>query len=89
MQYWSIGVNYPLDVGGRPPNSWPVYIPITFEVMVLVASFAALFALLFLSGLPRLHCPVFILARFARESQDRFFLCVEATDARFDREGAK
>jgi hypothetical protein len=90
MQYWSIGVNYPLDVGGRPtPNSWPVYIPITFEVMVLVASFAALFALLFLSGLPRLHRAVFNVPRFTLATQDRFFLCVEATDPRFDREGTK
>ncbi len=90
MQYWSIGVKYPLDVGGRPtPNSWPVYIPITFEVMVLVASFAALFALLFLSGLPRLYRPVFNVPRFSLASQERFFLCVEATDPRFDREGTR
>jgi hypothetical protein len=90
MQYWSIGVNYPMDVGGRPtPNSWPVYIPITFEVMVLVASFAALFSMLFLSGLPKLYRPVFNVPRFALASQERFFLCVEATDPRFDREGTR
>jgi hypothetical protein len=87
MQYWSIGIDYPLDVGGRPYNSWPVYIPITFEVMVLVAAFAALFGMLFLSGLPKLYRPVFNVPRFVLASQDRFFLCVEATDARFDREG--
>ena len=90
MQYWSIGVNYPMDVGGRPtPNSWPVYIPITFEVMVLVASFAALFSMLFLSGLPKLYRPVFNVPRFDLASQERFFLCVEATDPRFDRERTK
>src|SRR5262249_13422992 len=76
MQYWSIGVNYPLDVGGRPLNSWPVYIPITFEVMVLVASFAALFAMLFLNGLPKLHRPEFNVPSFDRVTQDRFFLLI-------------
>jgi hypothetical protein len=86
MQFWSMAVDYPLNVGGRPYNSWPVFIPIAFEVMVLVASFAALFAMFFLSGLPQPHHPVFNVPRFAHASQDRFFLCIEATDPRFDRE---
>jgi hypothetical protein len=86
MQWWTMAVDYPFNIGGRPQNSWPVFIPITFEVMVLVASFAALLGMLFLNGLPRPHHPLFNVPQFARASQDRFFLCIEATDARFDRE---
>jgi len=86
MQYWSMAVDYPFNIGGRPLNSWPVFIPITFEVMVLVASFAAFFGMLFLNGLPRLYRPIFNAPSFARATQDRFFLCIEATDPRFDRE---
>jgi Protein of unknown function (DUF3341) len=85
MQYYSMAVSYPFNSGGRPTNSWPVFIPIAFEVMVLIASFAAFFGMIFLNGLPRPHHPVFNEPRFARSSQDRFFLCIEATDPRFDR----
>jgi hypothetical protein len=86
MQYWSMAVDYPFNSGGRPPNSWPVFIPVTFEIMILVASLATLFGMLFLNGLPRPHHPVFNVPRFVHASQDRFFLCIEATDALFDSE---
>ncbi|HLW64182.1 MAG TPA: DUF3341 domain-containing protein [Gemmataceae bacterium] len=86
MMYWTMAVDYPFDVGGRPLNSWPVFLPIAFEVMVLVASFAALLSMLYLNGLPRFHRPIFYVPQFARATQDRFFLCIEATDPRFERE---
>jgi len=89
MQFYAMAVNYRFNVGGRPPNSWPAFLPVTFEMMVLVAALAALFGMFFLNGLPRPHHPVFNVPGFARATQDRFFLCVEATDPKFDREATR
>src|SRR5262249_54550033 len=86
MQWWTMAVDYPVNIGGRAPNRWAVFIPITVGGVGLVAGFAALLGVLFLNGLPRPHHPVFNVPQFVRASQDRFFLCIEATDARFDRE---
>ncbi len=84
LQYWSSVSAYPMNIGGRPLNSWPAFIPVTFEVTVLFAALTAVFAMIGLNGLPRPHHPVFNARNFALASQERFFLCIEAEDPLFD-----
>lgn len=89
LQYWISVVDYPVNVGGRPYNSWPSFIPVTFELTILVAAFAALLGMLVLNGLPMPYHPVFNVSRFAQATRDRFFLCIEANDPKFDRETSR
>ncbi|HSR52961.1 MAG TPA: DUF3341 domain-containing protein [Acidobacteriota bacterium] len=84
MQYWISAVDYPLNIGGRPPASWISFIPVTFEMTILVASFAAVIGMIVLNGLPSPYHPVFNVRRFQYASRDRFFLVVEAQDQKFD-----
>jgi hypothetical protein len=89
MQYWDNAYGYAQNIGGRPYLSWPSFIPITFEMMVLTASLSGLFGLMALCGLPRLNHPLFNSKAFDRASRDRFFLSIEATDPKYDRDAVE
>ncbi len=87
LEYWTTVIAYPLNVGGRPLHSIPSFIPVAFETTILAAAVTAVLGMLALNGLPMPYHPVFNVERFALASRSRFFLCIEAADPKFDREG--
>jgi hypothetical protein len=85
LEYWSQAIAYPMNIGGRPYHSWPHFIPVTFETTVLGAALACFIGMWSLNRLPQPYHPVFNVPAFDRASRDRFFLCIEATDPKFER----
>lgn len=84
LQYWISVMDYPLNVGGRPLNSWPSFVVVTFELTILCAALSAVLGMLALNGLPMPYHPVFNVSRFEHATRDGFFLCIESRDPRYD-----
>jgi hypothetical protein len=87
LQYYVTVWHFPINIAGRPLNSWPAYIVITFEMTILFAALSCVLGLLALCGLPMPYHPAFNVPRFALASRNRFFLCIESTDPLFDHDG--
>ena len=86
LQEWVHQIAYPMNIGGKPLNSWPQFVPVCFEMTILFAALSAVIGMIVLNGLPQPYHPVFNVERFARASRDKFFLVVESTDPKFDRQ---
>jgi hypothetical protein len=88
LQWYSAVIDFPLNIAGRPTNSWPMFVPVTFEMAVLFGAFAAVIAMLAGNGLPKLRHPLFAVREFDLATRNRFFLCLRSDDAAFTDEGA-
>lgn len=84
LEWYSAAVDYPINVGGRPPFSWPAFIPPALEMTILWAVLLGVAALLVGSRLPQLNHPLFDVRAFERASSDRFFLLLRSEDPQFD-----
>ena len=89
MQWYSAVISYPINSGGKPPHSWPEFIPVTFELTVLCAAIAGVIGMLALNGLPKLYHPVFNVRQFELASRNRFFLCLRSGEPKFALESAR
>jgi hypothetical protein len=83
LQYWASAIEYPMNIGGRPLASWTTFIVPSYELTILFAALAAAIGMIVLNGLPQPYHSVFNVERFSMASSDKFFLVIEATDAKF------
>jgi hypothetical protein len=89
MLWFANVISYHWNIGGRPPNSWPAFIPITFELAVLGAGLSATFGMFIMNRLPQPHHPMFNLPSFEGATRNRFFICIQANDSHFELETTK
>jgi hypothetical protein len=89
LQWYAAVIDYPINIGGRPTNSWPAFIPVTFEMTVLFAALTAVITMIVANGLPRLRHPVFNAPEFELSTRNRFFLCLRADARQFDVQHAR
>lgn len=89
MQWYAMVISYPLNVAGRPFHSWPSFVPVTFELTILIAALSGVLGLFLAMKLPKPHHPIFNASEFERATDDRFFLCLESTDPQFSLEAAR
>lgn len=89
MIYYMSVIDYPLNIGGKPFFNAPAWVPVIFELTVLLSAFGAVFGMFYLNGLPKVYNPLFNVERFKKATDDGFFACIEADDALFDSEKVK
>jgi hypothetical protein len=89
FQVYAMGDLYPYIVGGKPLFSMPAFVPVWYEITVLSACLTAFFGNWILNGLPRPNHPAFNSKAFERVTDDKFFIMIEASDSKFERERTK
>ena len=86
LMVWTSAIDYPINISGKPYINAPAFVPVTFELTVLLSAFGAVFGMFFLNDMPKHYNPLFNSERFARVTDDKFFLCIESSDQLFEAE---
>jgi len=86
MIYYMSVIDYPLNISGKTLMNIPAWMPVTFELTILLSAFGATFGMFALNGLPRFNHPLFNSERFLKATDDGFFICIEADDPQYDTE---